>query len=634
MLGDNNKDNIDSRLQPFCIRHGAQLHLKLSSIELTDDLLECVLRAVQIHSNITSLSLLNLGGGPKMAVVLADMLEHNTSLTSCDLSGNAIGSHGSKCLSHSLFYNHTLQSLSLRKCSLGTDGIADWVSFIQHGRNSTLDTLNLSYNRIDDEGAELLATALQQLKFKPSPTRRWRLNLLGNPISDIGLDAIATMMRFNTFIITLDIANSKSYALTKPERGAFVEHCARRNTRNVAAVDVHAAIEAIGLSLRRAENTRLAHVPLTEVDCVKLSHALSRSKATTHLYLRHNTMSLAGLTLLSSSLSTCRSLYSLTLVDNDVGGDGVMALLKAIDGFDVEAASPLRELHIINSKAMQPTWPRRCVAPIYRCLVQGSLLTAITLANCGLDDATTPAIVAGLAWGCRLESVNLARNGFTDKSIPVFQVLLRRSSRLAELNVGGNQCTLTGLSTLAQWTNDHKALRRLKLGRVARLDDALLSIEKCISSNDRLVELELGAAHEHSKYRPIMQAIQSKIAANRTLQGTQQAAEAPTMPTTVRDHHVLQCRLQYVAREVARDSVAWWIHPRSVVYLVEQRFMALEDVNASELVEAMAMQSEDINASVVIAQATESLAMAANDTDVLKLEEYMHMTMEDILRWR
>ncbi|RHY91630.1 hypothetical protein DYB35_008093 [Aphanomyces astaci] len=292
------------------------------------------------------------------------MLEHKSSLTSCDLSGNSIGSHGSKCLSLSLHANARLRRLSLRQCNLGSDGIADWAMFIQRGRNTVLDMLeyvsisrltmynrvsSLSRNRIDDDGAAMLASALQQLKFTPTPTRKWCINLLGNAITDAGVAHLASAMKKCTVVTSIDVANSKAYGIEQPERVVFIEHCARRNTRQVAHQVAEEVVRAMAQSERKAEITRLEHVQLTEVDCVSLGHALRRSHATTHLVLRNNTLTLAGLRLFAPSLSVSMSLFSITLVDNNVGGDGLFALLMAIR--DNSTEWPLRELHIINSTA-------------------------------------------------------------------------------------------------------------------------------------------------------------------------------------------------------------------------------------------------------------------------------------------
>ncbi|ETW07575.1 hypothetical protein H310_02058 [Aphanomyces invadans] len=632
--------DVDPRLQKYCVVDGCRLHLKIHRVAMSDELLDVAMNAVRRNTNIYSLTLSHLGCGPKMAVVVADMLEHASSLTSCDLSGNAIGSHGSKCLSMSLHANTTLRRMSLRQCSLGTDGIVDWVSFVQRGRNTVLDTLDLSCNRIDDEGAALLASALQQLKFHPSPTRHWHFNLVGNAITDAGVAQLAVAMEKCTMVTTMNVATSKAYEIERPERIVFIEHCARRNVRRIGHHVVEESIRAMSQSERSAEVTRLEQVQLREVDCVSLGHALRRTHATTHLILRNNALTLAGLRLLAPSLSLSKSLFSLTIVDNNVGGDGFFALLMALR--NNAAPLPLRELHIFNSTATHPLWPRRLNAHIYHTFVQGSTrLTALTLANCGLHDADVAALVAGIAWGCTVERLNLARNHMTDHVLPVFQVLLQRCMALQSLDVGGNQCTLSGAVDLVQATVVHPRLDTLRLGRFPCLDDSIFRIQGLVQMTDRLRVLEMSGRHEHSKYALIMTAIRARLASN-----NRQSLKHPTPPivflsvTGGRDattttnihehHHVRWCRLQYVGRQVARDTITWQLRPATILSMAERLCMQRHDANATLVLEGIAMTAHDWNVSFVWDQAVEALAMHLCDINVLLVYEWLWMTREDV----
>ncbi|ETV86315.1 hypothetical protein H257_02724 [Aphanomyces astaci] len=634
---------VDPRLQRYCIVDGSRLHLKIHGVPMSDELLDAAIRAVRMNANITALTLSHLGCGPKMAVVVADMLEHKSSLTSCDLSGNSIGSHGSKCLSLSLHANARLRRLSLRQCNLGSDGIADWAMFIQRGRNTVLDMLDLSRNRIDDDGAAMLASALQQLKFTPTPTRKWRINLLGNAITDAGVAHLASAMKKCTVVTSIDVANSKAYGIEQPERVVFIEHCARRNTRQVAHQVAEEVVRAMAQSERKAEITRLEHVQLTEVDCVSLGHALRRSHATTHLVLRNNTLTLAGLRLFAPSLSVSMSLFSITLVDNNVGGDGLFALLMAIR--DNSTEWPLRELHIINSTATCPTWPRRLNAHIYHTFVQGTVrLTALTLANCGLQDVDVAALVAGIAWGCSFERLNLARNHMTDHVLSVFQVLFHRCLTLQSLDVGGNQCTLNGVVDLVKAAVNHPRLHALHLGRFPCLDNAILRIDAVVQTSSQLRILEVSASHEHSKYAPVMMALRAKVQANHhqhklnissttTINSPSEQNHANNADNGGgKDQHVRWCRMQYVARQVARDAIAWHLRPVTVLYVAEQLCMQRQDMNATVVLDTHAMTVNDWNVSLVWDLMVEVLCMHRCDLNVHIVYECLSMAGEDSRR--
>jgi Leucine-rich repeat (LRR) protein len=119
------------------------------------------------------------------AVDIARALAGNTTLQTIDLTNNRIGDEGAIALAG----NTTLQTLDLTNNRIGYEGaraLAD---------NKTLQTLNLDSNEIGDEGAIALAgnTTLQTL------------NLSDNKIGDEGARVLAN----NTTLQTLNLAYNK-----------------------------------------------------------------------------------------------------------------------------------------------------------------------------------------------------------------------------------------------------------------------------------------------------------------------------------------------------------------------------------------------------------------------------------------
>src|SRR3989338_7421964 len=84
--------------------------------------------------------------------------EHNSSLTTLNLSSNSIGDSGVSALATALQYNSSLTTLNLTGNSIGDSGASALATALSH--NSSLTTLNLTRNSIGDSGASALATAL------------------------------------------------------------------------------------------------------------------------------------------------------------------------------------------------------------------------------------------------------------------------------------------------------------------------------------------------------------------------------------------------------------------------------------------------------------------------------------------
>jgi hypothetical protein len=205
---------------------------------------------------------------------------------------------------------------------------------------------------------------------------------------------------------------------------------------NNAFVEVTAQIQAIAHSVRKAEHVCIDGISLSIIHCVQLAHALSKALATTHLVLRHNTLTPSGLHVLANALQQNTSLYHLSLIDNAVDGQGVLWLMRSIGA--AASSSSLKELHISNALAMKmPPWPRRLNAPLYQCLVQSCpSLTKLTLSNCGLHDPDIAVLIAGLAWSCQVKHVNISHNAMTDHIVPIFEYrLLVRARTLQTLDL-------------------------------------------------------------------------------------------------------------------------------------------------------------------------------------------------------
>ena len=86
------------------------------------------------------------------------MLHHNTTLTTLDLSWNNIGVEGATALGVALHHNTTLTTLNLKYNNIGAEGATALGVALHH--NTTLTTLNLNNNNIGAEGATALGVAL------------------------------------------------------------------------------------------------------------------------------------------------------------------------------------------------------------------------------------------------------------------------------------------------------------------------------------------------------------------------------------------------------------------------------------------------------------------------------------------
>ncbi|KDO33692.1 hypothetical protein SPRG_22097 [Saprolegnia parasitica CBS 223.65] len=591
------------------------LHLRLDGVTLDAKAFDRLVLLVQANPRIRRLSMRNLGLGPKLAVFVADLLATNCTLTAVDLSGNAIGSHGAKCLATVLLErNATLQELSLARCGLHSDAFLSWIEFFERASpDTTFHTLNVAHNAIGDDGALALAKALEH--ERQLPLRGWRFDLRRNGITDVGVTALATLLAKTHAVVQLDVANARSFEVREPERVVFLEHRCRRNAAEMHTRVVDAAVRTILASTRRAESMVLENVPVSVAQAVGLAHALKHTLATTNLTLRNNALCLAALQRLAEGLAFNQTLYRLTLRDNGVSGDAFVALLSALAR---NATPPLRELEISHATQLpMPLWPRRVNGRVYRFFTQtGHQLTHITLDHCGLTDVDVGAIVAGLAWNGALQAANFGRNHITDAGVRIFHLLLHRCANLASLDISGNQCTLDGIVSVVARASDHLRLRSLRVGRFPEFSPTLFTIASHIGRSDSLLRFEIAAANDHSRYASAKAAIQATLNLNRK--------KNPVPPATAFAAWTRHCRGHYMARDVAHSTASRLVQPHK--HIIAMRLLHVEDVNVLICFACCEMASEDIDARLRF----EWAGIVSNDIDATLLLERRHMQSEDV----
>ncbi|KAG0196550.1 hypothetical protein BGX28_009996, partial [Mortierella sp. GBA30] len=226
------------------------LHLKRNSIG--DNGAVALSEALNTNSTVTTLNLSYNSIGDNGAVALSETLKTNSTLTILDLRNNSIRDDGVVALSEALKTNSTLTTLDLRKNSIGDNGcnkagsrlcgvygnvffqakstvvrmmfVLFYIGVLSaqpagpvlglyccNGAvalsealkiNSTVTTLNLSYNSIGDNGAVALSEALK------TNSTLTTLDLRNNSIGSYGAVALSEALKTNSTLTVLDLRNN------------------------------------------------------------------------------------------------------------------------------------------------------------------------------------------------------------------------------------------------------------------------------------------------------------------------------------------------------------------------------------------------------------------------------------------
>ena len=231
-----------------------------------------------------------------LALFLA--LRVNTSLTSLDLRYNLIDDEGASSLSEALRVNTSLTSLDLGGNSIGAEG----VNFLSEALkvNTSLTSLHLGGRPIGAEGAIFLSEALRVNTSLTSLDLHW------NSIGDEGANFLSEALSVNTSLTSLDL----HWNSIGDEGANFLSEALSVNT-SLTSLDLHS--NSIG-----------------DEGANFLSEALSVNTSLTSLNLGRNSIHAEGARSLSEALRVNTSLTSLSLRENSIPAEGANFLSEAL----------------------------------------------------------------------------------------------------------------------------------------------------------------------------------------------------------------------------------------------------------------------------------------------------------------
>ena len=136
-----------------------------------------------------------------LVMCLSECLKEDDTLQELNMSYNKITNEGAKMIGEAIKVNKTLQKLDINHNSISDDGAAAISDILKC--NSSLQELNVSWNKITNEGAKMIGEAIKVNKTLQ------KLNINNNRISDDGAAAISDGLKCNSSLQELDISWNK-----------------------------------------------------------------------------------------------------------------------------------------------------------------------------------------------------------------------------------------------------------------------------------------------------------------------------------------------------------------------------------------------------------------------------------------
>ena len=416
------------------------------------------------------------------AAALSKVLSANSSVTSLDLSWNIIGDSGATFLSQALATNSSLNSLNLNSNGIGDSG----ATFLSQAlaTNSSLTSLDLSWNSIDDSGATSLSRALTVNSSLTS------LGLSNDSIGPSGATSLSQALATNSSLTSLDLCGNRIGASGATSLSQALAGNTSLTSLNLIHNDIGAS-GATSLFQALATNSSLTSLNLRlnricPSGATSLFQGLATNSSLTSLNLSVNLLSGFGATSLSQALATNSSLTSLDLHGNRIGASGATSLFLALAG-----NSSLTSLDLCGNEINASG-----ATSLFQALATNSSLTSLNLRWNSIGTSGAASLSRALAVNSSLTTLDLCGNKIGASGATSLSQALAINSSLTSLDLCGNEIGASGATSLSQALATNSSLTSLNLHSNGIGDSGATSLSQALAANPSLTISYLGSEED------------------------------------------------------------------------------------------------------------------------------------------
>ena len=406
-----------------------------------------IFTALGNHTKLRSLNLANTNVSPKDLLVLNEVLEKQSSLTSINFANNGHILSKIPGLLNAL-KSHKLRELNLENCGIAENEVVALSDLLKS--QSSLCSINLNDNNIGENAEQLneaLAshTSLTEIRLARNSIRSSAtleallvrfaflphlkiVDFTGNKFGERGLTALMQVFPYLTTLTTLNIDDTNICNTRIEELNKSLPSLTSL-TGSGTIIQLSQTLTALP-SLRSLD---LSGCRIQPSGGRVLSRSLSTCSSLRSINLKGNQLTPLTIRSLCQDLTAHPSLNSINFAENRIGdeGDSVIRLLRsltslrsldlektAIDPKDMDSLcqmlkhhSNLTSLNLADNKISS-----QGAIALSKAIARSRNLTSINLENCDLDDRAISAIIKSLKNHFKLTSLNLAGNRISPKN--------------------------------------------------------------------------------------------------------------------------------------------------------------------------------------------------------------------------
>jgi Ran GTPase-activating protein (RanGAP) involved in mRNA processing and transport len=342
--------------------------------------------------------------GARTAEAVARVLATNETFTVLDLSGNRIKDEGARAVAGLLNSNDMLVHLGLKSNDIGPDGIVHLCDAL-HG-NCSLTSLDLggirgiNRNHVGGRGAEALGNLLATNAVLHT------LDVSSNGLGLEGCGLVAAGLAQNHALRRLYLSSNNVGPDGCRLLASVLQDCRlelldlRRNAiGDAGAAHIAAAFKAGTDGGEHILTLMLEHNEIREAGARALAPMVRTNQSLKHLYLSQNNLG-PGLCAIFEALRDNRKMKSLHVVQSGIQENEAKALAKSLEG-----GSGLEHLDISRNRM-----PDSAGVAIFRALTHNGKLQHLNLGGCSLANETAAALAAMMRYNKDLTHINLRQN--------------------------------------------------------------------------------------------------------------------------------------------------------------------------------------------------------------------------------
>ncbi|CAG9315887.1 unnamed protein product [Blepharisma stoltei] len=307
------------------------VHLDVSSNDITPEGASALIMLVLKHPSIASLNISSHEGlhrnrlGIVGASAIRRVLESSMIISFLNIAGTSIGPEGLISLSKGLKNSKTLVSLNIANNGIGSTGISNLAEAIA---SSSLKILNISLNKIGNEGCDIISNLLMGEFDAICPLET--LDLSQNEISTRGAFNLFTAATGNIILQTLNLEKNKFSSGLSPAFHPFVCGNTKIKMLNLAFCQIKSeGICTVGDGLIKNKTLRILNISNNVIDdngAEAISIGLHTNRGLKFLDLSNNFIKNKGGLALAQALKMNQCLEQINLKGNGLKDDAAQQL--------------------------------------------------------------------------------------------------------------------------------------------------------------------------------------------------------------------------------------------------------------------------------------------------------------------